>query len=144
MSEDNKGSVPDMPEEMGTLFIMDLLRQKREKALREQKDQMILKMAMEQKKKMEQKKSSSTSFTGGFMGVGALTKGTGPKWTPSRRRKQPEESSEHPSVQSDNEMFILGLLKEQRQEIRDRESQEVIEQSLECASNENYMKKFER
>ncbi|XP_023349159.1 uncharacterized protein LOC111717923 [Eurytemora carolleeae] len=135
-----------VPEEMGTLFIMDLLRQKREKALREKKDAMINKMAAEQKKKMAEgrKEPSSNLYTpGGFVGIGALTSGS-PKWNAGKRRQVENEDDKPHAVQSDNEMFILGLLKEQSQEIKDRDHKEVSEEGLACASDVNYRKKFER
>jgi len=60
-----------------TLFMLDMLRLSNEKKLRAQKDAMILDMAMEKKKKMEEaKKSGSNSYSynsGGFVGVNKLT-----------------------------------------------------------------------
>ena len=43
----------DYASDMGTLFILDLLRQKREKLMRLKKDEMINEMARKQREKME-------------------------------------------------------------------------------------------
>ncbi len=43
-----------MESEMGTMFILDLLRQKREKLMRLKKDEMINEAARKQREKMQQ------------------------------------------------------------------------------------------
>jgi len=132
-----------VPEEMGTLFIMDLVRQKREKAMREKKDAMILQMALAQKEKMAQKNKESNvrSFSGGFVGINQLKTGT-PVWTPRKKQREEEKTPEHHTAQSENELFILGLLKEQKQQLKNKEK--VSEESLACASDAVYRQKFER
>jgi len=141
----DSGKSHGAPEEMGTLFIMDLVRQKREKALREKKDAMILQMALEQKEKMKQgkKENSVRSFNGGFVGIHQLTKDT-PKWNATKRQKQEEKIPEHHLAQSENEMLILDLLKEHQQQIKDKDKSQVSEESLACASDAAYRQKFER
>jgi len=62
----------EMPADMATMFIMDLMRQKKEKVMRMKKDEMINEMAMKQKAKMNQERSASEyrfSDGTGFMGV---------------------------------------------------------------------------
>merc|ERR550519_1844390 len=123
---------------------MDLLRQKREKALRQKKDEMILKMALEQKKKMSNKtqdQNNRYTSSGGFIGIAGLTKNAGGRKVQHTKEKAGED--EHVTIKSDNEMFILGLLKEQRQEKMDKERKEISEESLGCASDENSRRKFE-
>ena len=44
----------EVPADMATMFIMDLMRQKREKLMRMKKDEMIMTMAMKQKAQMNQ------------------------------------------------------------------------------------------
>ena len=44
----------EMPADMATMFIMDLMRQKKEKVMRMKKDEMINEMAMKQKARMNQ------------------------------------------------------------------------------------------
>jgi len=143
MQTDSSPEKAQMPEEMGTLFIMDLLRQKREKALRQKKDEMILKMALEQKKKMSNKNQDQSNrySSGGFIGIAGLTKNAGGRKVQQAKEKSDED--EHVAIKSDNEMFILGLLKEQRQEKMDKERKEICEKSLGCASDENSRRKFE-
>merc|ERR1712156_1178414 len=111
-----------------TLFLLDMLRNSNQEKIRAQKDAMILDMAMEQKRKMQEAKkpgSKTYSNAGGFIGVDQLAKG-------------------NPSMMTqDSEMFILGLLKEQRQEeIYKERVQQISEESLGCVSDENCLKKF--
>ena len=44
----------EVPADMATMFIMDLMRQKKEKLMRMKKDEMIMTMAMKQKAQMNQ------------------------------------------------------------------------------------------
>ena len=73
-------TIPKVSGDMETMFILDLLRQKREKVLRMKKDELIHEMALKQKKQMEDAKRgkapqhSSANF-GGFVGVHKLTSG---------------------------------------------------------------------
>merc|ERR1712156_952045 len=111
-----------------TLFLLDMLRNSNQEKIRAQKDAMILDMAMEQKRKMQEAKkpgSKTYSNPGGFIGVDQLAEG-------------------NPSMMTqDSEMFILGLLKEQRQEeIYKERVQQISEESLGCVSDENCLKKF--
>merc|ERR1712227_826648 len=132
-----------------TLFLLDMLRNANQDKIRAKKDALILDMAMEQKKKMAEGKMSggrSTSYsTGGFVGVDQLTKsGNHPKSNMKKIRH--EEMEENPSTvkTQDSEMFILGLLKEQRQEeiYKEREKQ-ISEESVGCVSDEKCMRKFQ-
>ena len=50
------GGEVDVPADMATMFIMDLMRQKKEKVMRMKKDEMINEMAMKQKERMNQGK----------------------------------------------------------------------------------------
>jgi len=58
-----------------TLFLLDMLRNSNQEKIRAQKDAMILDMAMEQKRKMQEAKkpgSKTYSNAGGFIGVDQL------------------------------------------------------------------------
>merc|ERR1719266_2868196 len=90
--------------------------------------------------------SSSAHNNGGYMGIPQPTKNEGQKWTQGKRRAREEKEDEGKSgISQDNEMFILGLLKEQRQEEKDRcGGQQISEEALGCASDEKAMQKFER
>merc|ERR1712032_1572856 len=108
-----------------------------EKKLRAQKDAKILDMAMEKKRKMEEaKKSGSNSYSynsGGFVGVNQLTKNKGSQSKPqySRKSRTDDEVDDGSVRTQDNEMIILGLFREQRQEelYKDRVNQ-ISEESL--------------
>merc|ERR1719336_1860038 len=68
------------------------------------------------------KKSGTSNFsagTGGFVGIDQLTKSSSsnPKHSlPMKKSKQIEDETPSSTKMQDGEMFILGLLKEQRQE----------------------------
>ena len=55
------GEGAEVPADMATMFIMDLMRQKKEKVMRMKKDEMINEMAMKQKAKMNQGEIHDTS-----------------------------------------------------------------------------------
>ena len=79
-AETEAGDAPKIAADMGTMFILDLLRQKREKGLRMKKDEMIQEMALKKKKQMEDAKHGkgaqpSTFNFGGFVGIQNLTSG---------------------------------------------------------------------
>merc|ERR1719378_1101931 len=80
-----------------------------------------MRMALAQKEKMKQKTQDSgvRSFSaGGFVGINQLKKGA-PVWTPGKKRKDQQKDNipeNQPAAQSENELFILGLLKEQHQQ----------------------------
>eukprot|EP00088_Acartia_fossae_P058894 TRINITY_DN6940_c0_g1_i11.p2 TRINITY_DN6940_c0_g1~~TRINITY_DN6940_c0_g1_i11.p2 ORF type:complete len:150 (-),score=33.93 TRINITY_DN6940_c0_g1_i11:730-1179(-) len=117
---------------------------KTEKERRIKKDEIIRQMALEQKQRKEQGKSQSTTYPsmGGFVGINKLTDPSRTPVTTTRRRREQENEEPSAPVQGDNQMFILGLLKEQTQEIKDKEKVEVNESSLLCASDESQIAKF--
>eukprot|EP00091_Calanus_sinicus_P003967 TRINITY_DN14154_c0_g1_i1.p1 TRINITY_DN14154_c0_g1~~TRINITY_DN14154_c0_g1_i1.p1 ORF type:complete len:146 (+),score=56.26 TRINITY_DN14154_c0_g1_i1:194-631(+) len=134
---------------MDTLFILDIMRLANQEQMREKKDARIKEMAMQQKKKKEQtKKDDSRTYSynsGGFVGINMLRKGDGPKWVPNKKKQEVTSTEDAHVMTSDNELFILGLLKEQRQEEKDKERMEqVSESSLACASDKKNREKFER
>merc|ERR1712233_222519 len=105
-------------------------------------------MAMEQKKKLEESKKSgcnkSYSHSGGFVGIDQLTKGRQSNFASKKSQKSSQYSEETPTVHTqDSEMFILGLLKEQRQEAVYKERVNMIsEESVGCVGDENSQKTF--
>merc|ERR1712012_759340 len=135
-----------------TLFLLDMLRFANQEKLRARKDEMIQSMAMEQKRKTEEAKKfghATVSNHGGFVGVDQLSKHSnqGAKQQNFQQKRDKEnrlEESKPQSMNQDSEMFILGLLKEQRQEEynRDRENQ-ISEKSVGCVSDRRCMEKFE-
>merc|ERR1711874_542126 len=136
-----------------TLFLLDMLRLANQEKVRAKKDEKIHDMAMEQKKKMEEAKKSGipnySGSTGGFVGIDRLTKSSSNAKhhnVATKRSKIEDEVDETPAntKMQDGEMFILGLLKEQRQEEVDRERfNQISEESLGCVSDEKCLKMFE-
>ena len=110
--------------------------------------------------------SNSYSYSsGGFVGVNQLTsekwrkcnfknifilfllienQGSQGKHQPTRKSRASEEEDAGSVKTQDNEMIILGLFREQRQEelYKDRVNQ-ISEESLGCVSDKNCLKKFE-
>merc|ERR1712048_956441 len=135
-----------------TLFLLDMLRLANQEKVRAKKDEKIHDMAMEQKKRMEEAKKSGipnySGSTGGFVGIDQLTKSSSNARhnVAIKKSKIEDEMDETPANTKlqDGEMFILGLLKEQRQEevYRERFNQ-ISEESLGCVSDEKCLKMFE-
>merc|ERR1719367_2565504 len=132
---------------------MDMMRLKNQEEVRAKKEAKILAMAMEQKARAQAVKDGravpnvSTHSSGGYMGIHQDTKSEGPKWGgQGKRRTRKEKQDGKSGISQDNEMFILGLLKEQRQEEKDRcgGNCKISEEALGCASDEKAMQKFER
>ena len=102
MSEDkeNQGSSPspntgvpstsDYESDMSTYFIIDLMKQKREKIMRLKKDELINEMARKQREKMAQARSSSHGVTDGtgFAGVfGVMNSSKKYDWREQKRAR---------------------------------------------------------
>merc|ERR1712109_147296 len=131
-----------------TLFLLDMLRLANQEKMRAKKDEKIHDMAMEQKRRMEGAKKSGTSNfsagTGGFVGIDQLTKSSSSNPKPIKKSKQIEDEPPSNTKMQDGEMFILGLLKEQRQEEAYKERvNQISEESLGCVSDEKCLKMFE-
>jgi len=136
----------DKAGKMDTFFILDMMRLANQDKVREKKDAKIRQMAMQQKEKQASKGRGSTHSysSGGFVGINSLAKGGEPKWAPTTRKQIVSAEEETHVVTSDNEMFILGLLKEQRQEEKDKKRfDQISEHSLACASEKKDLQKFE-
>lgn len=62
--------------DMGTLFILDLMKQRKEKMMRKKKDDMINELAMKKKQQIMEARMGKRVLTrpsfGGFVGVGKL------------------------------------------------------------------------
>merc|ERR1712110_194603 len=130
-----------------TLFLLDMLRLANQEKMRAKKDEKIHDMAMEQKRRMEGAKKSGTSnfsaSTGGFVGIDQLTKSSSSNPKPIKKSKQIEDETPSNTKMQDGEMFILGLLKEQRQEEAYKERvNQISEESLGCVSDEKCLKMF--
>ncbi len=58
MSSENTSKPSDYESDLSTMFILDLLRQKREKLMRLKKDELINEMAKKQKERMQREHHS--------------------------------------------------------------------------------------
>jgi len=104
---------PDVDGSSNTLFILDLMRQQREKLMRKKKDEMINEMALKMKKDREDAKAKGhTTYSysyGGFLGVEKLTRGSAnvaqPSPKPSRKAVVIDEVAAVPSDAKSRAMF---------------------------------------
>merc|ERR1719348_2599318 len=98
---------------------MNLMRMQKIEEKRKKKDELIRHMALEQKQKQKNQTSEKAShchgYTGGFAGIHQQSSNTAKKWSPPKRKQLNEEEKENQkSSTQDTELFILGMLKEQR------------------------------
>lgn len=91
---------PDLDGSSSTMFILDLVRQRREKILRQKKDDLINQMALKKKREMEEAKrrewqgpaakspgsTLSVGFHTGFVGVEHLISNKNPQVAPKSPR----------------------------------------------------------
>lgn len=94
-----------------TLFILDLMRQRKEKLMRQKKDEKINEMAMKQKQQKLEARQGMRVLTrpsfGGFVGVGAILANSRCTSPAPRRRttpkpQEPEVRAEQAGVPSDD------------------------------------------
>ena len=84
----------DYESDLNTMFILDLMRQKREKIMRLKKDELINEMARKQKERMANPGKSSYGVTdgSGFMGVGRLMNSSKKyDWREQKRLREQQE-----------------------------------------------------
>ena len=113
----------DLEGDMGTLFILDLMRQKREKMMRKKKDDLINEMAMKKKQMMMEAKMGKRVLTrpafGGFVGVSAILAGSKPA-SPSSRRRTPKPEMRQPEVEippsERTDLLIMGIIRDKKEE----------------------------
>ncbi len=116
-------TIPKVSGDMETMFILDLLRQKREKVLRMKKDEMIHEMAIKKKKQMEDAKRGIRPETGysynygGFVGVQNLTSSpvTKPKWKANVRKVSVETPTEAYPPTERTDLLIMGMIRDEKE-----------------------------
>jgi len=108
-----------------TLFILDLMRQRKEKLMRKKKDDMINEMAMKKKQQMIEARQGKRVLTrpsfGGFIGVGAVlanSRCTSPAPSWGRRTPRPREHSPEIDIPGpqDTELLIMGIIRDKKEE----------------------------
>jgi len=100
---------PDLDGSSNTFFILELMRQQKEKLMRKKKDEMINEMALKMKRDREEaKRKGATTYSysyGGFLGVEKLTRGSAnvaqPSPKPSRSNPKAILIDEAAAVPSD-------------------------------------------
>merc|ERR1740129_2735305 len=105
-----------------TLFILDLMRQRKEKLMRQKKDEKINEMAMKQKQQKLEARQGMRVLTrpsfGGFVGVGAILANSRCTSPAPRRRTTPKPQEPEVNIPGpDNtEMLIMGILRDKKEE----------------------------
>merc|ERR1711934_1309670 len=149
----NGDQVDSKPEKSGndlgdTLFILDLMRQRKEKLMRQKKDEKINEMAMKQKQqKLEARQGMrvlTRSSFGGFVGVGAILANSRCTSPAPRRRTTPKPQEPEVNIPGpDNtEMLIMGILRDKKEE-KYHEAHNVRAEQAGVPSDDRYLDKFD-
>ena len=112
-----------MQGDMGTLFILDLMKQRKEKMMRKKKDDLINDLAMKKKQQMMEARMGKRVLTrpahGGFVGVGAILAGS-KNTSPMARRRTPKPRSLEDNVDipppEDCELLIMGIIRDKKEQ----------------------------
>lgn len=113
----------EMQGDMGTLFILDLMKQRKEKMMRKKKDDLINDLAMKKKQQMMEARMGKRVLTrpafGGFVGVGAILAGS-KNTSPMTRRRTPKPTSLEDNVDipppEDCELLIMGIIRDKKEQ----------------------------
>jgi len=150
--ETDKAQDQQEKNEMGgmgdTLFILDLMRQRKEKLMRKKKDEMINDMAMKKKQQMMEarmgKRVLTRPATGGFMGVNAILAGS-KHTSPAMRRRTPKPREIEPDINipgpDNTEMLIMGIIRDKKEE-KYHEAHQVKMEQAGVPSDEKCLAKF--
>merc|ERR1712037_628595 len=142
-----------VPEKSGnnlgdTLFILDLMRQRKEKLMRQKKDEKINEMAMKQKQQKLEARQGMRVLTrpsfGGFVGVGAILANSRCTSPAPRRRTTPKPQEPEVNIPGpDNtEMLIMGILRDKKEE-KYHEAHNVRAEQAGVPSDDRYLDKFD-
>merc|ERR1712021_136807 len=131
-----------------TLFILDLMRQRKEKLMRQKKDEKINEMAMKQKQQKLEARQGMRVLTrpsfGGFVGVGAILANSRCTSPAPRRRTTPKPQEPEVNIPGpDNtEMLIMGILRDKKEE-KYHEAHNVRAEQAGVPSDDRYLDKFD-
>ena len=110
--------------DMNTLFILDLIRQRREKTMRKKKDDHINELAMKKKEQMMEARMGRRVLMrpayGGFAGVNAILAGSKCNSPAPSRRRTPKPEMRDPQVDipppERTDLLIMGIIRDKREE----------------------------
>jgi len=130
-----------------TLFILDLMRQRKEKLMRKKKDDKINEMAMRKKQQMMDARQGKCVLTrpsfGGFVGVNAILANSRCTSPAPRRRTtpKPEEPQVNIPGPDNTEMLIMGIIRDKKEEAYHKAHNVRMEQAG-VPSDDKYLEKF--
>eukprot|EP00093_Oithona_nana_P009327 09327.XXX_190168_189693_1 [CDS] Oithona nana genome sequencing. len=137
-----------MQGDMGTLFILDLMKQRKEKMMRKKKDDLINDLAMKKKQQMMEARMGKRVLTrpafGGFVGVGAILAGS-KNTSPMTRRRTPKPTSLEDNVDipppEDCELLIMGIIRDKKEQAY-HEAHQVMSEQAGVPSDDKWLAKF--
>jgi hypothetical protein len=108
--------------DMNIMFILDLMRQRKEKMIRQKKDDNINEMAMKKKQMILEARQGKRILTrpahGGFVGVRAILAGS-KQTSPSMRRKIRAKTEDEANVDipppDNTELLIMGMIRDEKE-----------------------------
>jgi len=138
----------EMQGDMGTLFILDLMKQRKEKMMRKKKDDLINDLAMKKKQQMMEARMGKRVLTrpahGGFVGVGAILAGS-KNTSPMARRRTPKPRSLEDNVDipppEDCELLIMGIIRDKKEQAY-HEAHQVMSEQAGVPSDDKWLAKF--
>lgn len=113
----------EVKSDMNTLFILDLMKQRKEKQMRKKKDDLINEMAMKKKQQMMEARMGRRVLTrpafGGFVGVNAILAGS-KATSPATRRRTPKPVMEDEKIDipppERTDLLIMGIIRDKKEQ----------------------------
>merc|ERR1711983_262258 len=138
----------EMQGDMGTLFILDLMKQRKEKMMRKKKDDLINDLAMKKKQQMMEARMGKRVLTrpahGGFVGVGAILAGS-KNTSPMARRRTPKPRSLEDNVDipppEDCVLLVMGIIRDKKEQAY-HEAHQVMSEQAGVPSDDKWLAKF--
>lgn len=138
----------EMEADMSTLFILDLMKQRKEKQMRKKKDDLINDLAMKKKQQMMEARMGMRVMTrpafGGFVGVNAILSGSNHA-SPATRRRTPKPRPVEPEVEipppERTDLLIMGIIRDKKEQAY-HEAHQVMAEQAGVPSDDKWMAKF--
>jgi len=145
----SKKDKSEMEADMSTLFILDLMKQRKEKQMRKKKDDLINDLAMKKKQQMMDARMGKRVMTrpafGGFVGVNAILAGS-KHTSPATRRRTPKPRPVEPDVEipppERTDLLIMGIIRDKKEQAY-HEAHQVMAEAAGVPSDDKWMAKFE-